>query len=144
MKKYFWGLIAIGFLAVFACSKKDGQLYFKLDTPFTLGYQEQAGLESNPDNVKIQFNKVLEDSRCPIDAICVWAGRVEFEVTFTQPGSTESAILLLGDPTGSDYSDSATFGEYTVKVLQVKPEPKAGVDIPQSAYRVQLEVSKAP
>ncbi|MCB0531822.1 MAG: hypothetical protein H6574_08135 [Lewinellaceae bacterium] len=144
MKKYFLGVLAIGFLAVFACSKKDGQIYFKLDTPFTMGYLEQASLESDPDNVKIQFNKVLDDSRCPIDAICVWAGRVEFEITFTQAGSTESAILLLGDPTGSDYSDSATFGEYTVKVLQVKPDPKSNVVIPQSAYLVQLEVSKAP
>ncbi len=141
MKKYLIGFIALGFLAVLACSKKDGQLYFKLDTPFSLEYLEQAELESNP-NVKIQFNRVLEDSRCPIDAICVWAGRVEFEITFTESGSAQTAVLLLGDPTGSDNSDTAVFGDYTVKALQVKPDPKSNVVIPQSAYRVELEVKK--
>ncbi|MBK8967052.1 MAG: hypothetical protein R3D58_04850 [Saprospiraceae bacterium] len=141
MKKYLIGFIALGFLAALACTKNDGQLYFKLDTPFALGHLEQAVLESNPE-VKIQFNRVLEDSRCPIDAICIWAGRVEFEITFTESGTSETAILLLGDPTGSDYSDSAVFGDYTVKALLVKPAAKSNVVIPQSAYRVELEVKK--
>jgi len=143
MKRYLIFLIAAGLLGIFACSKKDNLLTFKLDTPFTIGYQEKVSWEED-DNVNVQFNRVLADSRCPIDAICVWAGRVEVEITFSQPGSTETKVVALGDMTNSDYSDTATFGDYSVKLLHVAPDALSDVVIPQSAYKPRLEVHKVP
>ena len=142
MKTYFLLILAAGLLGLSSCSEKDNLLNFKLDTPFTLGFQEQAVWDDNSE-VKIQFDRVLGDSRCPIDAECVWAGRIEVEVSFTQDGKTEKDVLLLGDAGGSDYSDTATFGDFTVKLLQVKPLPKANVIIPEASYTLELRISKS-
>ena len=70
MKTYFLLILAAGLLGLSSCSEKDNLLNFKLDTPFTLGFQEQAVWDDNSE-VKIQFDRVLGDSRCPIDAECV-------------------------------------------------------------------------
>jgi ABC-type glycerol-3-phosphate transport system substrate-binding protein len=143
MKKYRILFFALAFVVagLASCTKNDSQLSFQLDTPFTLNHQEVAVWENNSD-ITIKFNQITEDSRCPIDVECVWAGRVAVEVSFTQDGSSATDVLILGDGTGSDYTDTATFGKFSVKVLQVKPDPLSNVVIPQSKYEAQLEIKK--
>lgn len=143
MKQNLILVFVLGLFGLFACSDKDNLLIFKLDTPFVLGYHERATLEENPA-VTIQFDKVVADSRCPVDAECVWAGRVEIELTFTNSGSSQTKILILGDPKGTSYTDTANFGDFTVKLLQVKPLPRAAVVTPHSAYTVELQVHQEP
>lgn len=41
---------------------------------------------------------VVEDSRCPINARCVWAGRLIVKARIAGRGWTESANLTLGVP----------------------------------------------
>ena len=41
---------------------------------------------------------VVEDSRCPINARCVWAGRVILETRIEGPGWRETVRLELGKP----------------------------------------------
>ncbi len=141
MKKYSILFFAITLLFAISCTKKDGLLNFKLDTAFDLKQSEVATWEDNSE-VKVQFNNVLEDSRCPIDAICVWAGRATVEITFSQPGSSETGFLALGDFSGTNYTDKAVFGNYEVILKAVKPAPKAGIVIPASEYIIEIEVRK--
>ena len=42
-----------------------------LDQPFDLRAGQSAVV---PGGLKVTFDRVVSDSRCPIDAICVWAG----------------------------------------------------------------------
>lgn len=42
---------------------------------------------------------VVEDSRCPINARCVWAGRLILTIEIGQPGRARARInLTLGQP----------------------------------------------
>ena len=41
------------------------------DQPFDLRAGQSAVV---PGGLKVTFDRVVSDSRCPIDAICVWAG----------------------------------------------------------------------
>ncbi|MBL7775390.1 MAG: hypothetical protein JNK89_05275 [Saprospiraceae bacterium] len=141
MKIYSIFLLTFSLLLMVACDKKDGILSFKLDTPFELKIGESATLEDQAD-VQIRFDKVLSDSRCPIDAECVWAGRAEIEVTFFQEGQSATTTLIMGDHTGTGYTEKAVFGIYTVTLKAVRPEPKADQPIPVGDYRIELEVSK--
>jgi len=143
MQKQRFSLIALAVLALAACTKKDAaDLAFKLDTPFFL--DQGHSIPKEDDNaVQVRFNRVLDDSRCPIDAICVWAGRAEVEVTFTQPGSVLTDTLMLGDFSGTTKTDLASFGAYSVRLLEVSPDALAGVTIPQENYAVKLVVKKS-
>jgi hypothetical protein len=57
-----------------------------------LGERTRAGpLLVRPD-------KVVEDSRCPMNARCVWAGRVVVRTTVWESGRASSRDLTLGVP----------------------------------------------
>ena len=124
-----------------ACHKNDNASTFRLDTPFTLDYNATSVLEDNPA-VQIRFDKVLEDSRCPLDALCVWAGRVVVEVTVTQASGSKTGQLALGDYSGTAYSDKATFGGYTVQLKEVLPAPMSSQTVTDKDYSLKLEVKK--
>lgn len=145
MKKQQFFLIVLALLATAACTKKDSaDPTFKLDTPFLLDQGDSIPWEDN-SAVQVRFNRVLGDSRCPIDSLilCVWAGRAEVEVTFSQPGSVLTDTLVLGDFSGTTKTDLAAFGAYSVRLLQVTPDALANVTIPQEDYVVKLEVKKS-
>ncbi len=61
----------------------------------TIGFGGQAML----GGLTIRPLAVIEDSRCPINARCVWAGRLILTVETGQPGSPPMRInMTLGQP----------------------------------------------
>ena len=141
MKKIALLVSATALLIAIACQHKDANLFFKLDTPFSLDQGNLSAWEEN-DVVQVRFEKVIADSRCPVDAICVWAGRVEVKVSFTQAGNSQTQILALGDNAGTAFSNIATFGDFTVELLSVLPAPKSDYEIPQNEYKIEVVVKK--
>lgn len=141
MKQFFClGLIALFFNAT-GCNKNDSGITFELGKSFIAGYNVQVPWENDP-GITVRFNKTVEDSRCPIDAECIWAGRVVVEVTFTQGGNSETKSLALGDYSGSGYSNTVTFGNFSVELLNVLPAPKTSHQIAQDEYQLELVVRK--
>ncbi|WP_225010238.1 hypothetical protein [Novosphingobium percolationis] len=55
-----------------------------------------AKLRAGP--VSVRADEVVEDSRCPMNARCVWAGRVVLAATVTQEGRAQQRKLVLGEP----------------------------------------------
>lgn len=83
-----------------------------LENPWIgIGQTTQAG------PLTIRANALVEDSRCPMNARCVWAGRVVVDVTLTQAGRTTRTNLILGEPhaleNGSIMLDSVEPGKMT-------------------------------
>jgi len=142
MKNFIFFCLAICLIGVASCSKKDNASSFNLDESFTLGYNATAQLDNKPD-VKIQFVQVTEDSRCPTDVQCVWAGRIVVNVTFFQNGTEQTGALALGDITGTSYSDEFIFGDYTVKLLGVQPAPKSDQSLSLTDYKIEVLVKKS-
>ena len=93
------------------------------------------------ENLEISFEDVIEDSRCPRDVICVWAGRVTCMVELTHAGSSyRMALTELG--LTDDYSKER-YEDYEL-TFHVTPYPEAGKKIPPDAYRLHLTVTKLP
>lgn len=42
--------------------------------------------------------KVVEDSRCPKNVVCVWAGRLRLSVRIVHRGAVSEPVLELGEP----------------------------------------------
>jgi hypothetical protein len=91
------------------------------------------------ENLEISFEDVIEDSRCPRDVICVWAGRVTCMVELTHAGS--SYRMALTEPGLTDEYYRERYEEYEL-TFHVTPYPEAGKKIPMDEYRLHLTVSK--
>ena len=70
---------------------------------------------------------LLEDSRCPMNARCVWAGRVVLSTRIYGPDFDETVPLTLGEP-------YATHGT-SITLVSAVPEKMAGEEIPAPNYR---------
>lgn len=74
---------------------------------------------------------LLEDSRCPINARCVWAGRVVLSTRIYGPDFDETVPLTLGEP-------YATHGT-SITLVSVLPDKVAGEEIPAPTYSFAFE-----
>lgn len=90
--------------------------------PFELALGEKLYLPAA--DLTLRFVSVLEDSRCPADVQCIWAGRV---VVVIEARADEEAPqeLTLGLPGGitPDAPEQQALGAYTIRLVSVDPYP---------------------
>ncbi|MEN0062725.1 MAG: hypothetical protein AAGA48_11280 [Myxococcota bacterium] len=102
-----------------------------LDQPFALGIGEPMRV----DALTVTIGEVLEDSRCPTHAQCVWEGRTRLALTVsTRQQTTEGEVALPGD--------AFTTQGYVVHLTDVAPAPSVEPPAPH-AYRATLVVRQA-
>ncbi len=85
-------------------------------------------------NISITPHEVIDDSRCPADVQCIWAGTVYARVTIKTPNSVRGETLELGK--------SVKIDGYTITFTELTPVPTSGEVIPVSSYRFIFSVSK--
>lgn len=99
------------------------------DSPtITLGqeFQVAAGRTATlpAANVRVVFNGVSEDSRCPSGVQCAWAGQAVVQISvYTPDGKAVGYNLLLGGTRPND--DQATSGAYTIRLRALDPLPSS-------------------
>jgi hypothetical protein len=79
------------------------------------------------DGILITFEKVLEDSRCPENVQCVWAGRARVEVIVQ--AENEDAVakeVIIGQKLQHEVVDRTLFenDEFIIKVSNITPYPE--------------------
>ncbi len=84
----------------------------------------------------IGFRGVTADSRCPVNVNCVWAGDAELRIQVTIGRMAWTSLVLH---TGVE-PRSARFREFTITVVGLKPDPRAGEKIPAENYVATLRV----
>lgn len=87
--------------------------------------------------VKITFVELVEDSRCPVDVDCVWAGNAKIKVRVTKNG--RSKILELNT---MGRIAPPEFGGYKFKLMGLTPQPRSNIRINRNGYRAAIEVTK--
>ena len=90
--------------------------------------------EQNP--ILLKFIKVTEDSRCPSDARCIWAGEVVAEIELNKQGPFSVA--------SSEASEPALFFEGKhITITKVLPNRgNSNTPIKQEDYQLEFSVSK--
>lgn len=136
-----YGLFVMVFLAniiyLSGCGSAENQI--RLDEEFSLSVGQYGVIHG--ENVQIKFKEVTEDSRCPRDVTCIWAGRATCEIEIIQTGLSKRMLLTQGGLT-NEYSKEI-YNEYEL-TFNITPYPEAGKNIPTDAYRLHLIVSKLP
>jgi len=91
--------------------------------------------------VWLHFTDVVADSRCPLQAQCVWAGdaAIALEIAPTWQGGDSRTDTLH---TNLDPQAAALDG-YELRLVRVDPYPVMPGTLPPASYRVTLRVDPA-
>ena len=82
------------------------------------------------DDVRIKFDTVRSDSRCPLDALCVRAGEAVIALTIGKVGEVPVGRELDTTPARS----STTFLNFTITLSSLQPFPRSGLQIQPGDY----------
>lgn len=96
--------------------------------------ETRIGQEASALDVKIKPLEVLEDSRCPLDVQCVWAGTVRVQTILGSGLGEGDQVFELGQ--------EITTEAEIIKLVEVLPAPPAGQEIGEDDYRFFFEISK--
>lgn len=96
----------------------------------------KVGETEQIEGLSVSVLEVTEDSRCPLDVVCVWEGRVVARVTLDDGTDSETGPIALGE--------SVPFGSYTVTLREVLPEKRENKQIDQSDYQLLFDVEFSP
>jgi hypothetical protein len=102
----------------------------------TLAPGETAEISSV--DLRVRFNRVLGDSRCPTKAgvMCVWAGSVVVEL---QGGPiTGRQFLETRRVESAPGRDTTSIAGQPIRLVRVSPEKETLSDIPAASYRIVL------
>jgi hypothetical protein len=88
------------------------------------------------DTFTVAFTDITEDSRCPIDAVCVWMGNAAVVLGLTA-GSGPTHALTLN--TGV-VPNSAAHSGYRIRLVDVDPKPVSSSSIQRREYRAKLHI----
>lgn len=132
-------------LALAGCQEDQaaaGPLEFDLNLPFVLGGGQDATMTG--ESLRVRFNAVLEDSRCPTRVECFWTGQARLAMLVQPDGREPTTVEFNTNPAPGLNSQDAKVGDYTIALQSLDPYPET-VDqsIALEDYRTTLLVRKA-
>ncbi|MEW6652714.1 MAG: hypothetical protein AB1394_04500 [Bacteroidota bacterium] len=82
----------------------------------------------------VTFTGIVQDSRCPIDVICVWQGDAEIKLKLSKGSFNKEVILHTGL-----IPNSVLFDGYEITLSRLLPARKSNETIKPSQYSIQLK-----
>jgi hypothetical protein len=105
---------------------------------FTLKVGQQVKFEGT--DLLVKFVAVPQDSRCPSNVNCVWAGNAEVAVDLLRDKCT--TILTLNTHPRPAASDEGKVGDLRIKLVKLEPYPHTERKISPSDYTATFVVTK--
>jgi hypothetical protein len=84
-------------------------------------------------SMKVRFVAVTEDSRCPRDVTCIWAGEVKVQLEIRQSSQLASPVEIRE-------GGSTAAGAHRVTLVQVEPQRTSTTPIAAQDYRATLKM----
>ena len=106
-----------------------------LDQPFQLRHGATAVLRDA--NLSLRFSRLVQDSRCPPGAQCIWEGMAQIELVARQtPGAAQRIAL------DTQARQNAPYGPYDLTLSGLMPRPLQGVPVSEGDYCATLRVTR--
>jgi hypothetical protein len=139
-------ICAISLAVLAACAGSTGlarcdtgdvssQVCARLDESFDVRVGQTAYIADT--RLSIRVEGVPEDSRCPRDVQCVWAGNARVALNLRDGANSDTASV-----SSTLEPHAVTRWDYRIELVHVQPETTAGQPIAQSEYRVRLLVNR--
>jgi len=87
---------------------------------------------------KIKFAEMVEDSRCPADVQCIWAGNAKVRIEVRRGRSLSKSFELNSTtaPNGVKYNG------YEITLKELTPRPRTNARINPDKYEAVFEIKK--
>ena len=107
----------------------------ELGQPFDMKPDEVVTIQG----LRIAFEGVAEDSRCPTGTQCAWAGDAAATFSLEKPPAAARQSTLH---TNSRFERQVVVDTFVVRLEDIKPYPKVGASIAHGDYRATLVVTR--
>jgi len=136
--KIFYIVPLVFVLLANSCSKdvklKEGTMQ--------MGFHQCAEGKIAGDNLRFCFDSLIEDSRCPANAICVWQGAAVARFSFTNNQETSSFRLSTINMPPNYIKDTVVMG-YKIEFINLTPYPgTVPSPIPDNDRKVEVKITK--
>jgi len=115
-----------------------------IETP-TIAIKVAIGNTIQFKNHSIKFVEVIEDSRCPENVNCIWAGRARILVEIKdEANKIVKKELLFGQSKPGEIIDNSLFSfeDAIVKGLTLVPYPNSEEKTDVNSYRLLIKMEK--
>jgi hypothetical protein len=122
--------------ALCSCAAMEPTVAAEPGVAFSLPIGKTAAI--NGSGTRLTFRLVQEDSRCPTDVTCVWAGDAKIDVTISRNGSSDDTRVLSLTPPNNEVSS----GDLQIRFVGLTPIPRQADGNAPRAYVAQLVVNR--
>jgi hypothetical protein len=114
-----WAVIgALGMVA--SCAPSPTVASYETAEEFSLAVGESAAVSGT--GLLVRFERVVSDSRCPSDAICITSGEAVLTVAVARDGRPAAPVSLRTERS----ADRATVGDWALSLTRLEPYPSSG------------------
>jgi len=89
-------------------------------------------------SISIKLDSITEDSRCPYNVECVWAGNAKVKFDFTY----NNLLSFFSLNTSTGFRNDTTLSGYEIKLIDLKPYPVYPNPILQRDYTVRIKITR--
>lgn len=131
--KSIW--VCLFFIALIGCTKSDSVALGDIQ----VGLEEEIILETG---LMLKVLKV-EDSRCAVDAVCVWEGQALVTVFLEYKDKAETIQIARCNGSSSLCEEAIIeIFEHRIEVLDVRPFPVLDVVVDDEDWEIVLNISQ--
>ena len=88
-------------------------------------------------NLRVRFLTLVEDSRCPTDTNCVWAGTAKIKIQVRSGSRTAQTFEI--ETAGT--ADDVVFRGYRIKLTNLTPHPANNIRINRNGYVATFRIT---
>lgn len=90
-------------------------------------------------DLRVAFDQIVEDSRCPASVVCVWQGNGAIRLNITS-GRGEQAVTL-NTAGRANFPREALVAGYMFALEELLPQRQTSDPIPEQQYRARIRVT---
>jgi hypothetical protein len=138
-----WQVAMVLTVALMGCQQaqeaRADDVEFHLNEAFALAGGQDAVIAG--EKMRLRFDEVLEDSRCPAQVECFWTGQARIAIVVQPAASTPTTAAFNTNPAPGQNVQMAQVGEYAIELVSLDPYPQSPDDaLALEQYRATLVV----
>jgi hypothetical protein len=139
MKLFLYIVPAVMLLMAHSCTKKDIELR---EGNIEMGLKRCGNGNIGGYDLRLCFDSLISDSRCPANAMCIWQGTATAKFSLTKNGETKTFVLntLHQPPT---YTKDTVLMGYKIEFVNLSPYPgTAPMPVPADKIKAELKITQ--